>query len=37
MGFGSSFYGFFAAASVWMVAYFVWAYFADESRRGPRP
>lgn len=31
-GFGWSFYGFFLAASVWMVGYFVWAFAAARSR-----
>jgi hypothetical protein len=29
MGFGSSFYGFFVAALMWLVLYFVWAFRAD--------
>ena len=36
MGFGWSFYGFFAAAAVWMAIYFVWAFRAaaqDRERR----
>jgi hypothetical protein len=28
MGLGSSFYGFFAAAIIWLLAYFVWAFMA---------
>jgi hypothetical protein len=28
VGFGWSFYGFFAAAAAWMVCYFVWATMA---------
>ena len=27
-GFGLSFYGFFVAAVIWLVAYFVWAFRA---------
>jgi hypothetical protein len=27
-GFGWSFYGFFIAAAVWMVVYFIWAFAA---------
>jgi hypothetical protein len=35
MGFGWSFYGFFIAAAVWMIVYFLWAWRAaarDERR-----
>jgi hypothetical protein len=28
MGLGASFYGFFAAAALWLVLYFVWAFRA---------
>jgi hypothetical protein len=28
MGFGWSFYGFFAAAGVWLLLYFIWAWRA---------
>ena len=28
MGFGLSFYGFFVAAALWVVAYFLWAFRA---------
>ena len=37
-GFGPSFYGFFVAAVIWLVAYFVWAFRASarERRRGGR-
>jgi len=37
MGFGWSFYGFFALAAVWMALYFVWAVRAaarDRERQG---
>jgi hypothetical protein len=33
MGLGWSFYGFFAAAAIWLVAYFVWAFRAAERDR----
>jgi hypothetical protein len=33
MGFGWSFYGFFIAAGVWLVAYFAWAWHAGRTRR----
>jgi hypothetical protein len=33
-GFGSSFYGFFVAAALWLVSYFVWA--AAAARRDRR-
>jgi hypothetical protein len=37
MGLGVSFYGFFAAAALWLVAYFVWAFNAAvRDRREPR-
>jgi hypothetical protein len=38
MGFGWSFYGFFAAAAVWLVLYFAWAVraAAHDRRRGIR-
>lgn len=32
VGFGWSFYGFFIAASVWMVLYFVWAFAVAEPK-----
>jgi hypothetical protein len=32
-GFGWSFYGFFAAAGVWLLAYFVWAWRAAARER----
>lgn len=35
MGFGWSFYGFFAAAAVWLVIYFLWT-FAIEARERRR-
>jgi hypothetical protein len=28
MGFGASFYGFFGAAAIWLLAYFLWAFRA---------
>ena len=31
MGFGWSFYGFFAAAALWIVGYFVWAFSVRDS------
>jgi hypothetical protein len=37
VGFGVSFYGFFAAAAVWMTLYFLWAVRAaarDRRKRG---
>ena len=34
MGFGWSFYGFFVAAAVWLVLYFVWAFEAAARDRG---
>jgi len=33
MGFGWSFYGFFAAAALWLVVYFAWAYGASHRER----
>ena len=38
MGFGWSFYGFFIAAGVWLILYFVWAFkaAAGERRRSAR-
>jgi hypothetical protein len=38
MGFGWSFYGFFVAAGVWLVVYFVWAFkaVAREHERNAR-
>jgi hypothetical protein len=38
VGFGFSFYGYFACAAIWMVGYFIWTGVAsthdrDESRR----
>jgi hypothetical protein len=33
MGFGWSFYGFFVAAGVWLLLYFVWAAWMDYSAR----
>jgi hypothetical protein len=36
MGFGWSFYGFFAASAAWMVLYFVWVAVADARDRRPR-
>ena len=36
MGFGLSFYGFFFAALVWLVLYFVWAFKADAGDRRRR-
>jgi len=34
MGFGWSFYGFFIAAGVWLILYFVWAFKAAARERG---
>jgi hypothetical protein len=34
MGFGPSFYGFFAAAALWLIAYFLWAFRAAARDRG---
>jgi hypothetical protein len=34
LGFGLSFYGFFAAAGVWLAGYFVWAFRAAARDRG---
>jgi hypothetical protein len=37
MGFGVSFYGFFFAAAIWLLAYFLWAFRAaarDRQRDG---
>jgi len=28
MGFGASFYGFFIAAAIWLLVYFLWAFKA---------
>ena len=38
MGFGWSFYGFFIAAAVWLLLYFLWAFktAARDRQRGPR-
>ena len=37
MGFGASFYGFFVAAAIWLLLYFLWAFKAAAGdRRGPR-
>lgn len=38
MGFGSSFYGFFAAAVLWLAVYFAWAAreAARDRKRGRR-
>jgi len=37
VGFGVSFYGFFAAAIAWLIVYFYWAFRADRrDRRTPR-
>jgi hypothetical protein len=37
-GFGWSFYGFFMAAGLWLLLYFVWAFGAAvrDRERGPR-
>jgi hypothetical protein len=37
-GFGWSFYGFFVAAGVWLLLYFIWAFSAAarDRRRGVR-
>jgi hypothetical protein len=36
MGFGPSFYGFFVAAAIWLLLYFLWAFTAAaRDRRGP--
>ena len=37
MGFGWSFYGFFVAAAVWLVLYFVWAFRAAARDRPGAP
>src|SRR6202008_2919014 len=34
MGFGASFYGFFVAAAVWLLVYFLWAFKAAARDRG---
>jgi len=36
VGFGASFYGFFIAAAVWLLVYFLWAFSAAgrDRRRG---
>lgn len=36
VGFGWSFYGFFIAASIWMVLYFIWAFAAARGDDKPR-
>jgi hypothetical protein len=36
MGLGWSFYGFFAAAAIWLLAYFVWAFRAAARDRRSR-
>ena len=37
MGFGASFYGFFVAAAIWLLVYFLWAFkAAARDRRSPR-
>jgi hypothetical protein len=36
MGFGPSFYGFFVAALMWLLPYFVWAFKADARDRRRR-
>ena len=37
MGFGWGFYGFFAAAIVWLALYFLWAWrMAERDRKGGR-
>jgi hypothetical protein len=36
MGFGASFYGFFVAALLWLVVYFLWAFKADARDRHRR-
>jgi hypothetical protein len=36
VGFGWSFYGFFALAAVWMAAYFAWAFHAASEDEDPR-
>lgn len=33
MGFGWSFYGFFLLAGVWVLAYFLWAFWANRRDR----
>jgi hypothetical protein len=37
MGLGWSFYGFFAAAAIWLLAYFVWAFRAAARDGRSRP
>lgn len=37
MGFGASFYGFFIAAAIWLLVYFLWAFkAAARDRSGVR-
>lgn len=37
MGFGASFYGFFVAAAIWLLVYFLWAFkAAARDRSGVR-
>jgi hypothetical protein len=36
MGFGASFYGFFVAAALWLIAYFCWASIAAARDRDNR-
>ena len=37
MGFGASFYGFFIAAGIWLLVYFLWAFkAAARDRSGAR-
>jgi hypothetical protein len=37
MGFGPSFYGFFIAAAIWLLVYFLWAFKAAARDRSVRP
>ena len=37
MGFGASFYGFFIAAAVWLLVYFLWAFKAAARDRSGTP
>jgi len=37
MGFGASFYGFFIAAAIWLLVYFLWAFNAAARDRSDSP
>lgn len=37
MGFGASFYGFFIAAAIWLLVYFLWAFKAAARDRSGAP